>query len=884
MRKSTIFGLILLIPLCLVFIDIRISAAGEITHDITLDATDISIKVGIEGYDFVDIGGSRIFNLVEGDYVIGTYRNGRLINTHFQILSDGTIAYDTSYDGITLEGLGTSVIKVLGYPVTIDMSDIDINIRLFDLDWLSGGEIATYRLPPKASWGYFFETGFYGRIPLANFQVELDGTVLYDVEYDGVTLEGLATSVLKVLGYPITVDASNVSTTLQLHGIYEYIPAGSSKTLWLPPETDYMYRVVSHPGGGLPDTAFAVTTEGTVLYDPEYDRVTLEGLGTSSLKVLGYPITVDGSDVSPAINLYGFAGYIPTGGTRTYHLPPKTGYGYRIVASSSYILYDTPFQVTTEGTVDYDLAYDGVTLAGKGTSTITLVGHPITIDTSGFALKTGVWGIDWIPKGGVKTYRLPAGRSFYNYSLLKSGNFPTNLQCSDFFVDLNGSVVYDPSYDGITLEGMGTSYLKVLGYPVTIDLSNVSSNLRLWGMDYSDIIEAGTSRTYSLMPNNKYGCFTSSPGGNLLEYFQVFANGTCFPSEITFEYGTIKIYCVLNEPPTAFLWYNTTIEHFEGVPVHFDGRESNDPDNDSLEFRWDYTSDGIWDTEWSDDPSTSYIWNDDWSGSISLEVSDGELTDIDTKDLIVKNMAPEIHEITAPYDPIRVETSVSVYATFSDLGALDSHTAIWDWGDGITSEGIIVESLGCYGSVIGSHIYATPGVYTINLTLCDDDNGIVSDIFQYIVVYDPEGGFVTGGGWFNSPVNAYLNDPTLTGKANFGFVSKYKNGANLPTGKTTFHFRAANFKFQSSNYDWLVIAGLKVMYKGTGTINGQGEYKFVLTATDGQKNGGGGYDRIRIRIWDIITGNVIYDNQRNDVEDADATTIIQTGSIVIHKM
>ncbi len=49
-----------------------------------------------------------------------------------------------------------------------------------------------------------------------------------------------------------------------------------------------------------------------------------------------------------------------------------------------------------------------------------------------------------------------------------------------------------------------------------------------------------------------------------------------------------------------------------------------------------------------------------------------------------------------------------------------------------------------------------------------------------LAVYDSEGGFVTGGGWTNSPPGAYDPDSTLTDKATFGFVSKYKKGANVP--------------------------------------------------------------------------------------------------------
>jgi hypothetical protein len=41
-----------------------------------------------------------------------------------------------------------------------------------------------------------------------------------------------------------------------------------------------------------------------------------------------------------------------------------------------------------------------------------------------------------------------------------------------------------------------------------------------------------------------------------------------------------------------------------------------------------------------------------------------------------------------------------------------------------------------------------------------------------VVIYDPSAGFVTGGGWFISPEGAYSQNTTLTGKANFGFISK----------------------------------------------------------------------------------------------------------------
>src|SRR5439155_25276535 len=56
----------------------------------------------------------------------------------------------------------------------------------------------------------------------------------------------------------------------------------------------------------------------------------------------------------------------------------------------------------------------------------------------------------------------------------------------------------------------------------------------------------------------------------------------------------------------------------------------------------------------------------------------------------------------------------------------------------------------------------------------------------------------------------------LTGKANFGFDSRYQRGATVPSGNTQFNFTVANVNFHSTSYDWLVVAGAKAQYKGSG--------------------------------------------------------------------
>ncbi len=184
-------------------------------------------------------------------------------------------------------------------------------------------------------------------------------------------------------------------------------------------------------------------------------------------------------------------------------------------------------------------------------------------------------------------------------------------------------------------------------------------------------------------------------------------------------------------------------------------------------------------------------------------------------------------------------------------------------------------------TVIFDEIQHAPNLLPVTMT--DDDGDSGGSIFQYVVVYDPGVGFVTGGGWINSPAGAYVPDPSLAGKANFGFVAKYQQGATTPTGQTQFRFHVADLNFHSTAYQWLVVAGAKAQYKGSGTINGSGDYGFLLTAIDGQVSGGGGADKFRIKIWDKATDAVIYDNQMNADDTADPTTALGGGSIVIHR-
>ena len=205
------------------------------------------------------------------------------------------------------------------------------------------------------------------------------------------------------------------------------------------------------------------------------------------------------------------------------------------------------------------------------------------------------------------------------------------------------------------------------------------------------------------------------------------------------EWALAKLQELGNSAPVADA--NGPYVDDEGSLIIFDASGSSDPDGDPLTYRWDFDNDGVWDTGWSSNSTASHTWGDNHTVTARVEVSDGSLSDDADGDVTVHNVNPTAHidsvEQPHPHFILPLVHTLTFHGSFTDPGWLDTHTSMWNFGDGSVIPGTLIEENtepDATGNSIADHSYAAPGDYPVILNIKDDDGGMESDTITVTVV------------------------------------------------------------------------------------------------------------------------------------------------------
>ncbi len=103
-------------------------------------------------------------------------------------------------------------------------------------------------------------------------------------------------------------------------------------------------------------------------------------------------------------------------------------------------------------------------------------------------------------------------------------------------------------------------------------------------------------------------------------------------------------------------------------------------------------------------------------------VSDGRDTTCQPLTVTVENTPPAVSLVADQIDALAGGT-VDIAGAYTDPGTADTHTATIDWGDGTTTPTQPVTN----GAFTFPHTYPTPGTYTVQVCVTDDDTGTGCD-------------------------------------------------------------------------------------------------------------------------------------------------------------
>ncbi len=334
---------------------IAVTITQPTAFPITLDFTAIAasfpeLQIGIIDdaintflFPYTSAQSSLMVNLLPGSYRV--HSTGYMVNTYFQVTSNGTIAYSLQ-DEAAYDGFGTSILTAIGFNINIDISAIRnaypaSEIRFGNLINSSctnpmQPNIMTFRMLPSS-----VQLNFCNPRGNIFFIVNNDGTVSYADPAQDAILDGAGTNTLVVQGSNVTIDATALSNT-HCGSIYRigsegymanWINSSIPTTLLMLSSDLWVYARESNGSTSISDVNFSVGNDGNIGIYPGYESLAT-GSGTHTLSFTTNMLPLSASATAGTIT--------STGGSTTVTVsasngtPPYSGTGTFTVTAGTY--------------------------------------------------------------------------------------------------------------------------------------------------------------------------------------------------------------------------------------------------------------------------------------------------------------------------------------------------------------------------------------------------------------------------------------------------------------------------------------------------------------------------------------------------------------------
>lgn len=298
----------------------------------------------------------------------------------------------------------------------------------------------------------------------------------------------------------------------------------------------------------------------------------------------------------------------------------------------------------------------------------------------------------------------------------------------EFRCNSAGNLVPDPK-----IQIFSSTY--TLLYEATID-----DNLLVWDMtevdlpDSDGIFSASTeyligldvSPSAVLEPQEIYYTTNEYASGQMYSYNPTTDSDFTAYSDRDLWFEIYRVPATATDPPVPCFTVSTTTPQVND-DVTFDASCTTDPDSTTLEYRWDWTDDGSYDTSWLTTASTTHAYATTGSKTIRLQVRDSDANRADTTQTITvgDGSVPLNIDISGPSS---ATTDTSVAFTSTVTGGTPSYTYIWDFGVTAATS----------NEANPSYTYTSSGTYTVSCQVSDSASPSATDSDQYTITISDE--------------------------------------------------------------------------------------------------------------------------------------------------